>query len=100
MPDRAPQNIPSAPVHREEATADMTDTTAPLLLSTSPVDDATNVSPFANLVLTFDEAVKAGSGNIEIRRSSDASIAMSIAVTDVSQISFSGNQLTVNPSGF
>ena len=75
------------------------DTTAPLLVSTTPGDNATGVQPFANLVLTFDEAVKAGTGNIEIRKTSDGSVAMSIPITDAVQVSFSGNQLTVNPIG-
>ena len=51
------------------------DATAPLLTATSPLDDATNVPVSTNLVLTFNEAVKAGSGTIEIRNVSDGSIA-------------------------
>jgi methionine-rich copper-binding protein CopC/Ca2+-binding RTX toxin-like protein len=74
------------------------DTTAPLLTGTSPLDNATGVAIGANLVLTFDEAVKAGTGNIEIHNASDGSIAKSIAVTDATQITFSGNQLTINPT--
>lgn len=44
-----------------------TDTTPPTLLSLSPADDGSNVAAGANLVLRFDEAVVAGSGNITIR---------------------------------
>lgn len=40
----------------------------------------------------------AGSGNIEIRNVSNGSIAKSIAITDATQISFSGSQLTINPT--
>ena len=38
------------------------DTTAPALLSSSPADNATDVSASANIVLTFDEPVALGSG--------------------------------------
>ena len=40
------------------------DTIAPLLSGLSPVDNAKNVSPTANFVLTFNENVKAGAGTI------------------------------------
>lgn len=74
------------------------DVTEPLLMSTSPLDDATDVNIGANVVLTFSEAVKAGSGNIEIRKVSDGSLVKSIAVTDASQVSFSGSQVTIDPT--
>ena len=43
------------------------DRTAPQLQQTTPADNATDVAVNANLILTFNEAVKAGTGNIEIR---------------------------------
>ena len=70
----------------------------PTLQQTSPSDDATNVSVTANLVLTFSEAVKAGSGTINIYNSITAALVGSISVTDPTQISFSGNQLIINPT--
>ena len=73
------------------------DTTAPLLTGTTPADHATGIDTSANVVLTFNEAVKAGSGNIEIRRFSDGVVVQTIAVTDASRVSFSGNQMTINP---
>jgi len=73
------------------------DTTAPLLTSSTPSDDATNVAVNSNIVLTFNEAVKAGSGNIEIHKA-DGSLISAISVLDINQVSFSGNTVTINPS--
>jgi methionine-rich copper-binding protein CopC len=74
------------------------DTTAPLLSSMSPADNATAVAVGSNIVLTFNEAVMAGSGNILIYNSR-GTVAKTIAVTDTSQVSFSDNTVTINPSG-
>jgi hypothetical protein len=46
--------------------------------------------------MTFNEAVRAGSGNIQIFNS-NGTIARTIAVTDTSQVTFSGNTVTINP---
>ena len=74
------------------------DVTAPLLTGTSPADNAGNVAVGSNLVLAFNEAVQAGSGNIEIRNSANGTLVKSIVVTDATQVSFGGNQITVNPN--
>ena len=74
------------------------DTTPPTLSSTTPVDNATGVAVGTNIILTFNEAVMAGSGHIEIHKSSDGSLDRSIAVTDTSQVTFSGSSVTVNPN--
>lgn len=73
------------------------DTAAPTLLSSSPADNATAVAPGASLVLSFSEAVQAGTGNILIYSASGA-LVRSIAVTDTGQVSFAGSTVTVNPS--
>ena len=73
------------------------DTTPPVLTSVSPTDNSTGVAANSNIVLTFSETVVPGSGNIVIRNS-NGTVAQSIAVTDTSQVSFSGNQVTINPS--
>jgi Ca2+-binding RTX toxin-like protein len=73
------------------------DRTAPQLQKTSPADDATDVAVSANLTLTFNEAVKAGSGFIQIRKATDGSLVQNIAITDASKVNFVGNQLTINP---
>ena len=79
-------------------TASVVDTTAPLLGGLLPADDAANVPVSTNLGLDFDEAVKAGTGNIEIRKLSDGSLVQAIAITDATQVSISGNHITINPS--
>lgn len=73
------------------------DTSAPQLQQTTPADNATNVAVNANLILTFNEAVKPGTGNIEIRNAADGSLVQSITVTDTSKVNFAGNVLTINP---
>ena len=72
------------------------DTTAPTLSSSSPADDATGVAAGANIVLTFDETVQAGSGTITI--SDGAGDVRVIDVTDAGQITFAGNTVTINPA--
>ncbi len=71
------------------------DITPPSLVGTNPADDASNVSAASNIVLTFDEAVQAGTGNIVI--SDGAGDTRTIDVTDASQVTFSGNTVTINP---
>ncbi len=73
------------------------DTVAPTLTSTLPADNATGVATSANLSLTFSEPVQAGSGNIVIYNT-NGTVARTIAVSDTTQVSFSGATLTLNPS--
>ena len=77
-------------------TAAAADTTPPTLASASPAEGATNVAAGANLVLTFSEAVKAGTGAITVTDS--AGDTRTIDVTDASQASFNGAVLTINPT--
>src|SRR5262249_48536022 len=74
------------------------DSTPPTLTSTSPADNATGVAIGANIVLNFNEAVNAGSGNVVIHRASDGAAVATISVLDINQASFSGTTLTINPS--
>lgn len=73
------------------------DTTAPAISSLSPPDNATGVAVGANLILTFNEPVTLGSGNLTIRNLSN-STQTTIPVTDGTKVSLSGSILTVNPS--
>ncbi len=74
------------------------DTIAPTLQSHTPLDNATGVAIDANLVLSFDEAVDAETGNIVIKQMSDESTIESISVSG-GQVSGSGtSNITVNPS--
>ena len=69
----------------------------PTLSSSTPADDATGVSPSANIVLTFSEAVDVESGNITIKKTSGDSTVETIDVTS-SKVTGSGTTtITVNP---
>ena len=75
-----------------------TDGTDPTLSSSTPADGATGVAIDANIVLTFDEAVDAETGNIVIKKTSDNSVVETIAITS-GQVTGSGTTtITVNPS--
>ncbi len=68
----------------------------PTLASSAPADNATEVVVGSNIVFTFSEPVRAGSGNIVI---SDGSRDIrTIPVKDTSQITFNGNAVTINPA--
>jgi len=72
-----------------------TDQIAPTLAAPPPLAGATNVNVNTNIVLTFSEAVQAGTGNIII--SDGSGDVRTISVTDATQVSFSGNVVTINP---
>ncbi|HEV2604942.1 MAG TPA: Ig-like domain-containing protein, partial [Microvirga sp.] len=77
------------------------DTVAPSVATYSPTDGATGVPVGANLVLTFNEEVQAGTGLIRIHRSSDDSVAQTFdvasSVDNGGPLTFSGMTLTINP---
>jgi autotransporter-associated beta strand protein len=74
------------------------DTTPPTLASTVPANNATNVLADADLVATFDETIMAGTGSIELRRSSDASMIESFDVTSSLRLAFNTTQLIIQPT--
>jgi methionine-rich copper-binding protein CopC len=74
------------------------DTTPPTKVSSTPADGATDVAVGSNLVLNFSETVKAGTGNIVIANSADGTDTRTIAVTDTTQVTFSGSTVTINPT--
>ncbi len=71
------------------------DTTPPSLIGSNPAEHAL-VTPASNLVLTFDETVKAGAGSFTIV--GDLGDTHVISAADTSQVTFSGNVVTINPS--
>jgi len=74
------------------------DTSNPTITSTIPANGATEISPLANITITFDDLIATGTaGNIRIVNDTD-SITTTIAYNDVSQLSISGNTLTINPT--
>ena len=71
-----------------------TDSTPPTLASSSP-SHGSIAAIGTNVVLTFSEVVQSGSGNIVFTPSSGSSVQIDIAG---SQVSFSDEVITVNPS--
>src|SRR3989338_5281148 len=74
------------------------DTTNPTVSPLSPADNATGVSPTANLVITFDEAVNQKTGNILIKQTSDDSTVETIDVAGALVTGDGTATITVNPS--
>jgi Ca2+-binding RTX toxin-like protein len=72
------------------------DTTAPTIVSVSPVDGATAVAVDANIVLTFSEAVQRGLGSIELRDVL-GNLIESFDVTSTN-VTISGSTVTINPT--
>ncbi|MHA6481319.1 Ig-like domain-containing protein [Paenibacillus sp. strain BS8-2] len=72
----------------------------PAAVSMSPADNLTEVPLGANLVLTFDEAVRAGASSayISIYRSANNALVEQISATTYGQVSISSNTVTINPS--
>jgi methionine-rich copper-binding protein CopC len=73
------------------------DTLPPTATGLNPLDNATNLPTNTNLVLTFNEALALGTGNITLRNLTDGTQS-TIAITDGSQVSIDGAFLTINPS--
>ncbi|OFX97570.1 MAG: hypothetical protein A2W90_09655 [Bacteroidetes bacterium GWF2_42_66] len=74
------------------------DAVVPTLTASLPADNASNSTLSGNIVLTFDDTMQAGSGNITIKKSSDGSIFEQVA-SNGSKVTFATTQVTVNPSG-
>jgi uncharacterized protein YjiK len=75
-------------------TRGVVDNSAPILLSSAPVDDASGITS-SRILLNFNEPVVAGVGSIVISGGTDTRI---INVTDITQVTFSGNTANINPS--
>ena len=75
------------------------DTTAPTISAFSPVDAATGVAVGSDIVLTFSEAIQKGTGTIVIHSvSATGPVVQSYDVATSSNLTISGNTLTINPS--
>jgi hypothetical protein len=73
------------------------DETPPGTTSFNPANGASDVSTGTNLVATFSESIAIGTGDITIHPI-DNSGDIVIAITDATQVSVSGNTLTINPA--
>ncbi len=72
------------------------DITPPRILSLTPPDDGFGPVD-TNLIITFDELVQRGTGNILLRRFTDDSTVEMINITSA-QVTLSGTTLTINPA--
>jgi len=76
--------------------ADLIDIAPPYLQAITPSVYATNVAVGADIVFTFTEPVKAGTGSVLLQKGGVT--VMTIDVTDAAQVTFNGSTLTINPS--
>jgi len=74
------------------------DITDPTISSLTPADDAGSVTTTANLVIEFDEAVDAESGNITIYKTSDDSVFETIVVTSSAVTGSGSSEITIDPA--
>jgi hypothetical protein len=73
-------------------------TQKPTVQTYSPTDNATGVAQNVDLVLTFDDNMVKGTGNITIMRYSDNTVFETIDVTSAN-VTISGTVVTIDPSG-
>ena len=73
------------------------DTQAPAVLQFSPADEARGVAVDRNIVLTFNEAIQRGSGNLVLKDAAGTTLESFDAATST-QLSVSNSVLTINPS--
>ncbi len=71
---------------------------APVIITTSPADDATGVLVDANLVANFSEPVVKGTGTITLKRTSNNSTIETFNVASSPRLVFSGQTLTIDPT--
>jgi hypothetical protein len=67
------------------------------LLSATPADNSSAVAVSSDIVFTFNEPIAVGTGFVRLRNLSN-NTESTIDITDASQVSISGNTLTINPT--
>ncbi len=73
------------------------ETTAPVVTTFSPADEAAGVAVGSDIVMTFSEVIQRGSGSLVLKTAAGAIVATYDAATS-SNLNFSGNTLTINPT--
>ena len=73
------------------------DTTPPVVLTFSPLDEAIGVSVESNINIIFSEAVTKGAGVIVLKTTNGVTVA-TYDVASSSNLSISGSTLTINPT--
>ncbi len=71
---------------------------APVITTTNPTDNATEVPIAANLVAIFSEPVVKGTGTVTLKRTSDNSTVESFNIATSPALTISGQTLTINPT--
>ncbi|NQZ77564.1 MAG: BspA family leucine-rich repeat surface protein, partial [Ekhidna sp.] len=75
------------------------DNVPPVLVSSTPVDNATAIATADNIVLNFDENIVFGTGNIQVIDLTDGSNSFTIdAAAPGGEAGIAGNVLTINPA--
>src|SRR5262245_39643820 len=76
------------------------DATPPTLISTSPADAAQNVAPGSDIVLSFDETIQLGSGNIVISNGAGdvRTITVGGGADPDGTVTVNGSSVTINPT--
>jgi methionine-rich copper-binding protein CopC len=72
------------------------DSVAPTASNFSPVDEATAVAIDSNIVVTFNESIKRGSGDIVLKEASGTTVAT--YTQNSSNVSINGNTLIIDPT--
>ncbi len=75
------------------------DLTAPTITQFSPADGTTGVATYANIALTFSEAIRKGTGTIELRTALNE-LLESFDVVASDRVSLSGNVLKIDPTTY
>jgi methionine-rich copper-binding protein CopC len=79
--------------------AHTTDTAAPTVTTFSPTDGATNVTAISNIIVTFNEAIRVGTGTVEIRSgSATGPVVESFNAATSARLTVSGSTLTIDPT--
>jgi hypothetical protein len=79
-----------------DVTIRLSDTTAPTVTAFSPLKEATGVPVSTDFVITFDEPIIRGVGDIILKTASGSTVAVFDASTS-SNVSIKGSTLTINP---
>jgi predicted extracellular nuclease len=82
------------------SSAPFADATPPTLVSSSPTDEAANVSTTSDIVLTFDENVQAGAGDIVIADGAGDTRTITVGgpADPDGTVTVSGNTVTIDPT--
>ncbi len=91
------QRISAARLELTGTNTVVVDVTPPTLTAADPAAGSSNVPVAANLVFTFSEAIKAGSGSLVLRTSTGQTVEV-FAIATSPRVGISGNTLTIDPT--